>query len=238
METTTNHAICATRRVAHDIELEMLRATREQVVNVSYAKVMELLSQLRSLRSTHPADAKYVPCVIIVNSVVKAIELEQKLLKAGIAKEHIVPIRGMIARAIRKLHADMLIVIGTSAIEVGIDFQCDYLIFEAGDAAAFMQRFGRLGRHAPGQAFLIASDHECRVLESSPILTRSELEGIRRTQLSRSRCQGMVCLIPNWGSLPPLHKRFVFSIKLIVIVMMGQMQIWLSTRSTIASIQS
>lgn len=178
METTTDHAICATRTVAHDIELEMLRATREQAVNVAYAKVMELLSQLRGLRLTHPADAKYVPCVIIVNSVVKAIELEQKLLNAGIAKEHIVPIRGMSARAVRKLHADMLIVIGTSAIEVGIDFQCDYLIFEAGDAAAFMQRFGRLGRHAPGQAFLIASDRECRVLESSPILTRSELEEI------------------------------------------------------------
>ncbi len=176
METTTAHTVCGERRVAHDIELTTLRATRDHVVDVAYAKVMELLPQIRNLRSTRPTDATYVPCVIILNSVVKAIELEQKLLDAGISKDQIVPIRGMSAREVRTLHSAMWIVIGTSAIEVGIDFQCDYLLFEAGDAAAFMQRFGRLGRHAPGQAFLIAGDRECRVIESSPIITRGELE--------------------------------------------------------------
>ena len=176
METTTAHTVCGERRVAHDIELTTLRTTRDHVVDVAYAKVMELLPQIRRLRATRPTDATYVPCVIILNSVVKAIELEQKLLDAGISKDQIVPIRGMSAREVRTLHSAMWIVIGTSAIEVGIDFQCDYLLFEAGDAAAFMQRFGRLGRHAPGQAFLIAGDRECRVIESSPIITRGELE--------------------------------------------------------------
>jgi hypothetical protein len=51
------------------------------------------------------------------------------------------------------------------------------LIFEAGDAASFMQRFGRLGRHAPGMAFLIGSDRECRVIDALPSsISRAQLE--------------------------------------------------------------
>jgi CRISPR-associated endonuclease/helicase Cas3 len=43
--------------------------------------------------------------------------------------------------------ADLLI--GTSTIDVGVDFRINFLIFEAADAGNFIQRFGRLGRH-PG----------------------------------------------------------------------------------------
>ena len=41
--------------------------------------------------------------------------------------------------------ADLLL--GTSTIDVGVDFQINFLIFEAADAGNFIQRFGRLGRH-------------------------------------------------------------------------------------------
>ncbi|MGB3493811.1 MAG: type I-D CRISPR-associated helicase Cas3' [Elainellaceae cyanobacterium] len=41
--------------------------------------------------------------------------------------------------------ADLLI--GTSTIDVGVDFRINFLIFEAADAGNFIQRFGRLGRH-------------------------------------------------------------------------------------------
>ena len=43
--------------------------------------------------------------------------------------------------------ADLLI--GTSTIDVGVDFRINFLIFEAADAGNFIQRFGRMGRH-PG----------------------------------------------------------------------------------------
>ncbi len=43
--------------------------------------------------------------------------------------------------------ADLLL--GTSTIDVGVDFQINFLVFEASDAGNFIQRFGRLGRH-PG----------------------------------------------------------------------------------------
>lgn len=42
-----------------------------------------------------------------------------------------------------------VLVVGTSAVDVGVDFRIHLLIFEAGDSATFVQRFGRLGRH-PG----------------------------------------------------------------------------------------
>ena len=45
----------------------------------------------------------------------------------------------------RSLLADL--VIGTSTIDVGVDFKINFLIFESSDAGNFIQRLGRLGRH-------------------------------------------------------------------------------------------
>lgn len=43
--------------------------------------------------------------------------------------------------------ADADLLIGTSTIDVGVDFRINFLVFEASDAGNFVQRFGRLGRH-------------------------------------------------------------------------------------------
>lgn len=45
----------------------------------------------------------------------------------------------------RSLLADL--VLGTSTIDVGVDFKINFLILEASDAGNFIQRLGRLGRH-------------------------------------------------------------------------------------------
>ncbi|WP_414566139.1 MULTISPECIES: type I-D CRISPR-associated helicase Cas3' [unclassified Anabaena] len=45
----------------------------------------------------------------------------------------------------RSLASDL--VIGTSTIDVGVDFKINFLIFESSDAGNFIQRLGRLGRH-------------------------------------------------------------------------------------------
>ena len=39
------------------------------------------------------------------------------------------------------------LIVGTSTVDVGIDFEINYLIFEALDAGSWVQRLGRLGRH-------------------------------------------------------------------------------------------
>lgn len=45
----------------------------------------------------------------------------------------------------RSLSSDL--VLGTSTIDVGVDFKINFLIFESADAGSFIQRLGRLGRH-------------------------------------------------------------------------------------------
>ncbi len=45
------------------------------------------------------------------------------------------------------------IIVGTSAIEVGIDKKVDYLFFEANNTTSFLQRFGRVGRKGLGVAY-------------------------------------------------------------------------------------
>ncbi len=50
------------------------------------------------------------------------------------------------AEKMRSLAADL--VLGTSTIDVGVDFKINLLIFESADAGNFIQRLGRLGRHS------------------------------------------------------------------------------------------
>jgi CRISPR-associated endonuclease/helicase Cas3 len=40
------------------------------------------------------------------------------------------------------------LIVGTSTLDVGVDFRINYLLFEGHDAPSFIQRLGRLGRHA------------------------------------------------------------------------------------------
>lgn len=44
--------------------------------------------------------------------------------------------------------AQSVLIVGTSAVDVGVDFRIHLLIFEANDSATFVQRLGRLGRHS------------------------------------------------------------------------------------------
>ncbi len=176
MSTPSRHPVVDERMVAQDVTLTPLSAGKD-TVDAALRKLLELEPMIRQKRAAHPEARNYVPAVVILNSVVNAIELEDKLRAARFGLDEIVPIRGMSSRTVRRLQPKQLIVVGTSAIEVGIDFQCDYLIFEAGDGAAFMQRFGRLGRHQPGEAYLLGTQRECRVMESLPgAISRRTLE--------------------------------------------------------------
>jgi len=169
MEAAVSHpATDKPRTVAYDVELVPIDTGRGKEVETAKRRILELWHELRQRRDKHPGDTEYVPAVVILNSVVKAIDLEDELVAAGFDRDDIVPIRGRAVREVRQLKPNQLLVIGTSAIEVGIDFQCDHLIFEAGDAASFLQRFGRLGRHQPGTAFLLGDQRECAIMAALP----------------------------------------------------------------------
>ncbi len=85
---------------------------------------------------------------IILNSIaaVKRLTLFfQALLKPhGLTVSENTGLSGKTERE-RSLSADL--VLGTSTIDVGVDFKINFLIFESSDAGNFIQRLGRLGRH-------------------------------------------------------------------------------------------
>jgi CRISPR-associated endonuclease/helicase Cas3 len=54
---------------------------------------------------------------------------------------------GLSGRKTREESLDADLVLGTSTIDVGVDFKINFLFFESADAGNFIQRLGRLGRH-------------------------------------------------------------------------------------------
>lgn len=85
---------------------------------------------------------------LIVNSVASALRLTARL-KPIFAGEglKVEPNTGITGRSTRKASYDADLLIGTSTVDVGVDFRINLLVFEAGSAGTFLQRLGRLGRH-------------------------------------------------------------------------------------------
>jgi CRISPR-associated endonuclease/helicase Cas3 len=86
---------------------------------------------------------------VILNSIASVYKLLGKLKPLFAQRDLTVlpntSLTGEGERARSILDADLLI--GTSTIDVGVDFRINFLVFEAADAGNFIQRFGRLGRH-------------------------------------------------------------------------------------------
>lgn len=145
-------------------ELIQKNSTYSQVRlrNISYDVALQLhaLSSLRHMQSISKLVQKIlndggsktsgngiVPCVIILNSVLDATRLAKALISEGfdVKQAH-----GLIPKDLRSIQGD--VVVGTSAIELGIDFETNWLLFEGREASSFLQRFGRVGRHFKGNA--------------------------------------------------------------------------------------
>ncbi len=87
---------------------------------------------------------------IIVNSVASAKRIVAFLEDRHSAGEFpsVGEITGLTGKLERKSARDKDILVGTSTVDVGIDFKINYLIFESLDAGTWVQRLGRLGRHS------------------------------------------------------------------------------------------
>jgi CRISPR-associated endonuclease/helicase Cas3 len=86
---------------------------------------------------------------IIVNSVAQAHRLTARL-RSTLAPYNIIvkDNTGLTSRSRRSDSYAADILVGTSTVDVGVDFQINFLLFECRDAGTFLQRLGRLGRHA------------------------------------------------------------------------------------------
>lgn len=157
------------RRVLHPVDLEVTSASHV---------VEQMADRIRVMRSglnSSAADPDFVPLVVILNSVLAAIHLEDLLVRNGFNRSQLGIYRGLSDRAIRDIRGK-LIVIGTSAIEVGVDFDAGHLLFEAWSGPSFLQRFGRIGRHRAGSAVLFAPEYVVAHARQLPNqITRDEL---------------------------------------------------------------
>jgi CRISPR-associated endonuclease/helicase Cas3 len=108
------------------------------------AWVEEHLEEIRSFFEQHHGSK----AAILVYSVATARRLYTRL------KEYFEPLgitvgenTGLTNREDRRDSYNKHILVGTTTVDIGVDFHINYLIFEAWNAGSFLQRFGRLGRH-------------------------------------------------------------------------------------------
>lgn len=164
-EAKTFHTSAGERIATFPLNFECTGSGSDEV-EAAFAYLQERRDELEAARKAN-SDEGYVPAVVILNSVVSAIRLEDLLVEAGWDRGKIGVVRGLMAKEERQI-AGRVVVIGTSAIEVGIDFKTGLLLFEAGDAASFLQRIGRVGRHGPGTAILLSDSREEAAFRSLP----------------------------------------------------------------------
>jgi len=85
---------------------------------------------------------------VIVNSVAAAKRVVERLREAlqpyGL---EVGENTGFTSRRLRGESYACDLLVGTSTVDVGVDFQINFLLFESRDAGTFLQRLGRLGRH-------------------------------------------------------------------------------------------
>lgn len=85
---------------------------------------------------------------LIVNSVATALRLTALLRPIFAARGLTVePNTGLTGAEGRRRSYEATLLIGTSTVDVGVDFKINFLIFESRDGGSFLQRLGRMGRH-------------------------------------------------------------------------------------------
>ncbi|BAQ61522.1 CRISPR-associated helicase Cas3 [Geminocystis sp. NIES-3708] len=91
---------------------------------------------------------KYQGCkgAIILNSIASVKRLTP-LLQEFLSPLKVQENTSLTGKIDKEKSLDADLVIGTSTIDVGVDFKINFLIFESADAGSFIQRLGRLARH-------------------------------------------------------------------------------------------
>jgi CRISPR-associated helicase Cas3 len=130
--------------IAHPLQLTLLPADLGRWKGTE--ALLEYLPQLQQFTADYPQ----ARMVTILDSVAGAISIAQTMREAFPDKT-VGEVHGFSSPEERETATRQSITVGTSTIEVGIDFkdatEKDILIYEARTASQFVQRFGRLARH-------------------------------------------------------------------------------------------
>lgn len=126
------------RRILHGATIHFAPQTAEEWAEAHLEDTL-----LKFFREQQPAKG-----AIIVNSVAAAQRLVTRLRPVFAANGwRIESNTGFDALSRRRASYDADLLVGTSTIDVGVDFQINFLAFESRDTGTFLQRLGRLGRH-------------------------------------------------------------------------------------------
>ncbi|MCX6041507.1 MAG: type I-D CRISPR-associated helicase Cas3' [Caldilinea sp.] len=128
------------RQILHEVQLQICPDNVEAWVD------QHLHDRLLPFFLEHAPQAKGA---VIVNSVAQAKRLVERL--QGEFARHGLTVgenTGLTSRTQRSRSYGCDLLIGTSTVDIGIDFQINFLLFESRDAGTFVQRLGRVGRHA------------------------------------------------------------------------------------------
>jgi len=128
-----------------DLHLHQLgeRETAEDWLQAHFNELIEFWRQ---------AEGRRPKGLVIVNSVSTARRISRWLAhELSIYNITVGENTGLTDLVRRRLAMDCDLIVGTSTIDVGVDFSINLLIFEATDAGNFLQRFGRLGRVRRGE---------------------------------------------------------------------------------------
>ena len=136
------------RIIRHKTRVRLRIIPSKAKILIGPKDINQILKDTEELYYKYKNDSCEVKVLIIVNSVIFAAELWGRL-KERFGEKNVGAVFGLLPKSERKIRD---ITIGTSAIEVGIDFKTCALIFEATNASSFIQRFGRVSRHMPGEA--------------------------------------------------------------------------------------
>jgi CRISPR-associated endonuclease/helicase Cas3 len=128
------------RRILHEVDLDLV--TSEQSSGGIENWVVDNLEYIQQFFSQYPNSKG----LIIANSVFAAKRIVKTLKNANLGLS-IGENTGLTGAKVREDSMSKQLIIATSTVDVGVDFEINFLVYESLDAGTFIQRLGRLGRH-------------------------------------------------------------------------------------------
>ncbi len=133
----------------HFVPLESVSKSSETWLKENLDKILQHFVKHRGTKGA-----------IILNSIASVKRLTP--LFAEVFQKHGLTVgenTGLSSKTVKERSLTCDLVLGTSTIDVGVDFKINFLIFESADSGSFIQRLGRLGRH---QGYVNADGQEIK----------------------------------------------------------------------------
>jgi CRISPR-associated endonuclease/helicase Cas3 len=162
------------RQILYPADLHLHQLTGEQTIERWLREHLDVLTSAWQ-------DGRSARAAIIVSSIASAHRIAQ-WLKAELGAHPGKPGGWSVEEVTGLSHGSLKadIVVGTSTIDVGIDFDINLLIFEALNAGQFLQRLGRLGRVHQGSALFPAYTAHALISAKTPWVSARLIEAFKQ----------------------------------------------------------